>query len=116
MAINTPTDYNWGRFAPIDNTGKSRSVFDSAYKNIRFNVAATSSITLTAEHMCNLPGQSEQLYGDNGNMWRVLLEFNGIVNPVQDLYPGLVLRVPQISDVIAYLNPQSQNNAPSRVI
>lgn len=105
--MNTPTDMNYGRYTPLDNTGTRRNFFRSAYKNIRFNVAATTTITLTEHHIANPAGLSEELYKDNGDMWRVILHFNGIKNPVQDLYPGRVLRIPSPSAVQAYFSKQS---------
>lgn len=99
-------DFDWGRFTPV--VGSDYSVFKSAYKNIRFGVRVSQYITLSSADAANLPGLSFRLFNDT-SLWRVLLAFNGLEDPLSDVYAGQKLAIPAKSDVIAYLSSQQKN-------
>lgn len=109
------TDYDWGRYTPVDNTGTNRSVFKSAYKNIRFAIPFTSTYVITESDLANLAGMAYKLYADV-SLWRVLLTYNGLQDPIQEVYPGMVLKVPAKADIIAYMSAQQNNQLPAFVI
>jgi hypothetical protein len=103
--------YDWANYTPLDNTYDSYNVFNSAFKNIKFAVA-TSNTYLVGEHdMANLPGIAYKLFNDT-SAWNIILRFNGLNDPIQDVYAGLVLNIPDKSDVIAYLSSQQQTIKP----
>lgn len=102
------TDYDYSRYTPIDNTGSNYDIFRSAYKNIRFGLTTTTKMTISEADQANLPGLSYRLYGDT-SLWRILLRFNGISDAIQDVYPGLVLNVPDKASIINYLSRQQAN-------
>ncbi len=106
------TDYDYGRYTPVDNTGREYSIFKSAFKNIRFALAYSSTYTITESDLANLVGIADKMYGDV-SLWRVLLAFNGLQDPIQDIYPGLVLKIPSKSDIIAYISKQQNNQRPT---
>lgn len=101
------TDYNYNRFTPLDNTGDAYNVFRSAYKNIRFAMPTVGTEVITEPDMANFAGLAFRIYGDE-SLWRALLAFNGCQDPIQDLWPGMVLKYPSKSALIAYLNAQTQ--------
>jgi len=103
MAIST--DYDYTRFTPLDNTGEQYNVFQSAYKNIRFALSTAKTLTVTEPDIGNLAGIAHREYGDT-SLWRMILAFNGLNDPIQDMWPGQVLNLPSKSAVIAYLNEQ----------
>lgn len=114
-ALDYRQELSWSRYSPIDNTGRKRSPFKSGYKNIRFFLTLQSVRTLTATDVANLPGLSEELYG-SVDLWRILLAYNGLNNPLQDVYVGLELKIPTKTSVIAWLTQQQDSNRKALVI
>ncbi len=111
MSSGIPTDYNYAQHTPVDNTGKSYSVFRSGYKNIRFALSATRTYTVTQADEANLAGIAYKLYSDS-SFWYMLLAFNALKDPLQQVVAGLILKVPSKSDVIAYLSAQQNTQLP----
>jgi hypothetical protein len=109
------TDYDYNRFTPLDNTGRQYDIFKSAFKNIRFAIPAVQSIVVTEPDIGNLAGLAFRYYSDV-SMWRVILAFNGLQDPIQDMWPGQVLKLPAKTDVIQYLNAQLQTQSPAFTI
>ena len=102
------SDYNYSDYTPLDNTGSSYSVFKSAFKNIRFALPVSGQYMVTHPDMANLVGISYKLYADV-SLWRALLAFNGIQDPIQDVQPGVLLNYPTKSAIIAYISAQQNN-------
>ena len=107
-AIDYRQDYTWSKFSPIDNTGTQRSIFRSAYRNIRFVLELQSILTLNDAQSSNLPGLSFQLYGVT-DYWRILLAYNGLSDPIQDVYAGMEFRVPTRTSIVRWLTQQQDN-------
>lgn len=99
-------DYDWSAYTPLDSTGTNYDKFKSAYKNIRFNVQQTQQIQLTATDMANLPGLAYRLFGDT-SLWRALLAYNGLSDPLSDIAVGIILKVPTKAAITAYLSKQT---------
>lgn len=104
MAVST--DYDYTRFTPLDNTGESYDFLRSSYKNIRFALPTAQTITVTEPDIANLAGLAYRVYGDT-SLWRMILAFNGLNDPIQDMWPGQVLNLPSKPAIIAYLNEQT---------
>lgn len=102
-------DFSWSRYSPIDNTGKQRSIFKSAYKNARFILRPGRRITVSQQDIANLPGIAYREYGST-DLWRIILSFNGIKDPIQDIVPGTVLILPTKSSVINLMSLHVDNN------
>jgi nucleoid-associated protein YgaU len=105
------TDFDYGRFTPVDSSGKAYSVFNSAFKNIRWALPYVNVHTITASDMANLPGIAYDFYGDV-SLWRMLLAYNGLQDPIQDIYPGVQLKMPSKASVIDYISKQQDNSNP----
>ena len=101
-------DFNWGSYTPIDSTGTNYDLFRSAYKNIRFAVQPTSVYQLTASDLANLPGLASKYYGDT-SLWRALLAYNGISDPISGIAIGLTIQIPAKNDLTGYLAKQANN-------
>ena len=82
--------------------GKDNSIFSARFKNIRFNVPVQKTIRLSAADAHNLPGIAHVHLGDK-ELWWVLLDFNGLYDPIEDVVPGLVLRIPSRTALITYM-------------
>lgn len=103
-------DLSYSAYTPIDNTGDAYSIFTSGFKNLRFSVNISQTITLTAAQAYNLPGLSQELYSDT-SLWFALLAFNGLSDPMTDVYPGLSLNVPYKSDIVAYVSQSNKTTS-----
>jgi hypothetical protein len=99
-------DLNYSTYTPVDNTGDAYSIFKSGYKNIRFNIQVQQQIQLDASTAYNMPGLCYQIYGDT-SLWLGLLGYNGLSDPLTDVYPGLTLVLPAKSDLVAYISRNS---------
>lgn len=85
------------------------------YLNIRFLLKARDTYQVTTADSCNLPGIAHKVYGDKGYWW-IIGMYNGIIDPVQDLVPGLVLQLPAISDINAMLSKQTAQTLTNVII
>jgi hypothetical protein len=116
MAVSGYTaDYNYSKYTPLDNTGDQYDVFVSGYKNIRFNIQQTSQLQLDNSTAYNLPGIAYQVYGDT-SLWWALLAYNGLNDPLSDVYPGLVLLIPPKAQIQAYISRQSSGSTPTLTV
>lgn len=106
--MDVSTDFNWSSYTPLDNTGQNYDLFKSAYKNIRFAIQPQTQYQLTATDLSNLPGLAYKFFGDV-SLWRVLMAYNAISDPLSQVAVGMVLNIPARADVIAYLSKQSAN-------
>jgi hypothetical protein len=58
--------------------------------------------------MANLPGMAYKFYGDT-SLWRALMSYNGLSDPLSDIVIGITINVPTKADLQAYLSSQSSN-------
>jgi hypothetical protein len=110
----TTMNYSYEMYTPVDNTGTALDVWKSAYKNLRFTLPLQQILTLSSDQAANLPGLSYSLYG-TVDFWRVLLYYNGLQDPIQDVYVGMTFLVPTQAGVVSWLSGQ-QNTTPNTVI
>ena len=106
--MDVSTDFNWSSYTPLDSTGANYDLFKSAYKNIRFAMQPQTQYQLTSTDLANLPGLAYKFFGDV-SLWRVLMAYNGISDPISQIAVGIVLNIPARADVIAYLSKQAAN-------
>lgn len=101
-------DFDYSKFTPLDNTGSCYDIFKSGFKNLRFNVQQSQQIQLDDSTAYNLPGLAYQLYGDT-SLWYALMCYNGYSDPISDIQPGIILKIPTKSDIVAYVSSQTTN-------
>lgn len=77
--------------------------FKSSYKNIRYLLRQVSTYTVTKQDMGRIATISYNIYGTT-TFWRILLEYNQIHDPLTEIYPGVVLAVPDKAQATAYLS------------
>ena len=82
------------------------SIFESPYKNLRFNVRIQEYVAVNSDWEANLPGLSFVKYGTT-DYWRAILIANGLDDPINDVVAGMTLAIPYLADIQAYLS----NNA-----
>lgn len=81
----------------LDNTYEI-DVLRSSYKNIRWSVKLDKFITIDAAYEANLPGLAFSYYGDQ-ELWRAVLAYNGLSDPINDIVTGTVLAMPDRSSL-----------------
>ena len=108
-------DYSYSLYTPIDNTGSSYNAFKSAYKNVSFTLQLMTERPLTDAESANLPGLSFNTYGVV-DFWRILLAYNGLQDPIQDVYAGLNFKFPTKASIVSWLTQQQINSSITRLI
>lgn len=107
--------YDYSKYTKVDSSGKDYSVHRSGYKNIRFALVAVREIIVTQSDIANLPGLSFRIYGDT-SYWRILLAFNGLNDPIQDIYVGQRLKVPSLASITQHLTTFKKQARPTFII
>lgn len=82
--------------------GGAFDIWDAKPRDVRFNVPAASTIVVDSSTEANLPYLAHTHLGDQ-NLWWVLLYYNGLTDPIGDVYASAVLRIPDRSSLITYL-------------
>ena len=85
----------------MDNT-QQLDILQSKYVNIRYGVSIERHVTIDSKYEANLPGLAYDYYGDV-EMWRVIMEVNGLSDPLNDVVVGAVLAMPTRASVDAFL-------------
>jgi hypothetical protein len=75
------------------------------YKNIKYRLIPKQQYVVTHVDTANAPGLAHSIYGDKSYWW-ILCMFNGILNPISEIAPGTVLRLPSLVDINNYLTSQ----------
>ena len=89
--------------------------FHSLYKNIRYRIQNYSTYKVKASDVANLPGISFNVYG-TVSLWRVILEFNGLSDPINDVQIGMTLNIPDKSAVASMLSKPLSTGSSSNTI
>lgn len=108
-------NYTYSRYTPVTEDRKAWSIWRSAYKNVRFSLVLERIIVLTESDTANLPGISFKHYG-TVDYWRVLLHYNGLCDPIQDVYAGMSFNLPTQPSIVAWLTRQQNNRTVTRTI
>jgi len=77
-------------------------IWDSTAVDMRYNVPEATSIVVDSSLEANLPQIAHEYLGDS-SLWWTLLYFNGITDPIGDIYSMSVLRIPRRPELITYL-------------
>lgn len=75
------------------------------YLNIKHKLPSAKSYAIDGADQANAPGIAFSFYGSADYWWIVCL-YNGILDPITELVPGLVLQLPNLADVNAFLSSQ----------
>ena len=105
--------YDLSALSPFLADGKL-NIFESAYKDLRFNVRMASYIMIDAAWEANLPGLSHATYGTT-DLWRVILYANGLSDPINDIVVGKRIGLPDLNSVASFLL-RSKATIPTLVI
>lgn len=100
--------FDSARYMTLTPDRKDLNIYDAKFRDLRFAMVATRSIEVDASTEANLPGLAETYLGDQ-SLWWVILEFNGLLDPIQDIRAGVQLLIPERRAVIAFL--EARENA-----
>jgi hypothetical protein len=67
------------------------------------NVEAYTLHELTPEQVGNAPLLAYQVYGSE-DLWWIILAYNAILDPEQELIPGKILRIPDFASINSSLS------------
>ena len=88
-------------------------IWSAKFANMRYNVASYVSVTIQSGFEANLPALADQYLGDQ-DLWWVILQYNGLMDPINDIRVGQVLNMPDRTALISYLERQSSVLTKSR--
>ena len=80
-------------------------VFNSSYANVRYGANPQQLMVIDSKYEANLPGLAFDYYGDM-EMWRAILSFNGLNDPINDVVVGMTLALPDKNSVETHLTRQ----------
>lgn len=102
-------------FMDVSADGTEFNVYDAKFKNVRFTVSVGKIITVDAGTEANLPLIAEREIGDK-YLWWVLLDYNGLLDPIQDITPGVKLKIPDRAGLLAFLQRDTTSYTSNIVI
>jgi hypothetical protein len=78
------------------------NIWDVTPSNMRFNVPSATTVIVDSSLEANLPMMAQTYLGDQ-HLWWVILYYNGITDPLSDVYTLKVLNIPDRQTLISYL-------------
>jgi hypothetical protein len=87
-------------------TSGYHDVWTARFSNMRYAVPSINTVTVNSGFEANLPALAEKYMGDQ-NMWWILLQYNGLIDPIHDIRIGQVLKIPDRTSLISYLERQT---------
>lgn len=103
--------YDFESYATVCAQDNGRwDILNNSINNIRFTVPAEKTITLTIDDVANLPGIAAKYLGSRF-LWYVLLHYNGLYDSLNDLKPGMTLRIPQLDPLLNALKNGSRGSS-----
>lgn len=96
------SDFDARLFMPVFSDGQHFNVFDAKFKDLRFRLPIAQKVTVDAKLEGNLPLIAHLYLGDQ-KLWWILLQFNGLLDGIKDVYAGRTLNVPDRNALIALL-------------
>lgn len=78
------------------------NIWDADYVGMRDSVTAQDDVIVTTEWAANLPGLAASRLNSPYLAWAIAM-YNGILDPIHDVYPGVRLRIPDKDSLTKYL-------------
>ena len=91
--------------------GQHYNFWDASFKDMHLYVPESSRITVDSSMMANLPGIAASLLGSRYLWWAVLAFNPNVQDPLNDMVPGTVLRIPDARQLAVFI----QSNASQQV-
>ena len=101
------------KFLPRMSDGKGGDIFNANFRHIR-NVQEQQRVVIDAAYAHNLPGLAHEYLQDTG-LWWALLMYNGLQDPINDVVPGITIRIPNRNQLLLLLEAQSESSSVVRL-
>ena len=85
------------------------------YKNLKWELRPEKTYRVSEQDRSNLPGIAFRMYGDVDYWWVIAL-FNGIIDPISDIAPPLVLLLPSQASINTFLSRSSRVNSDQNMV
>lgn len=82
----------------------------ASYINLHQNVTNFTQFLLSQDLEGRPDLLSYRFYGDATLWWAICL-YNGIINPFKELIPGMVIKIPDYAEMMAFLNTSSSSTS-----
>lgn len=99
----TVLNINRTAYLAVGTVPQTLDYLSAKYLNIKFVVPAKNTLVVDQSDVANAPGIAFRFYG-SADYWWVILLFNGILDPIEELTAGLVLQLPSLADINAFLS------------
>lgn len=78
------------------------NIWDITPSNMRFNVPCATTLIVDSSLEVNLPLMAHTYLGDQ-TLWWTILYYNGLTDPISDIFSLKVLNIPDRQSLISYL-------------
>lgn len=95
-------------FMPVLADGNHYNIFDAKFKDLRFRLPVSQTITIDSGTEGNLPLIAHLHLGDQ-QLWWVIVQFNAMNDPLKEVKAGATLNLPDRRELLALLqSPDEQ--------
>lgn len=114
------SSYSYDQFTKATEDGGTINIWDAAFANLHLYVTTSETVTVDATWETNLPGLAAEKLGTRYLWWAILM-YNGLIDPLRDIKPGVKLRIPDRSSLLSYMqtvlaSSSSTNYLPSNAV
>lgn len=88
---------------------------NAKYVNLSFIVPPNGTFTVNEEFSNNLPGIADAVLGDYGLWWAIGM-YNGILDPLADIVTGTVLKIPNLTELLNYLDSEPTSSSATNTV
>ena len=96
------------RFLDRTSDGEGLNIFSARFRNIR-DLPEQERIVIDAAFAHNLPSLAHK-YLQDVNLWWAILMYNGLRAPIEDIVPGLTLRIPNKAALVSLLESKQTSS------
>lgn len=101
---------NISNFMKLTPDGEHFDFWSAAFNDVHLYVKERTRIMVDAQWAANLPGLAAEYLGSRYYWW-ILLMYNGLADPLNDIIPGTILSIPDSQELGVFLQNRlaSQN-------
>lgn len=104
--------FNMSNFYSTTEDGQSLDLLGAKFNNLAMLIPSSRTIVVNSSAEANLPFLADKYMGTSSLFWAIAM-FNGIIDPINDVYIGRRLLIPARSAIISLLEAGSRSNVTS---
>lgn len=108
------TQYDINQFMSVTDDGGALNYWDADFRNLNLIIPASETVVIGAEWSYNLPGLAASKLGSRF-LWWVLLVYNGLSDPINDVVPGVTLAIPDRNALMSFLQATQAARATANI-